>query len=83
MKNILEILKEHHIGKVYDLYVYTNPNGTISESLRFTNEVGRAQASCELIQITVKDVHTDDDIFWLTFNETDKIFSLSADRNYF
>ena len=83
MKDILEILKEHHIGKVYTLYVYTNPNGTVSNALRFSNHVGLTAASCEPIEVTVKNVHTDDENFWLIFHETDKTFNLFADRRYF
>ncbi len=76
MKAALEILKEYHNGKIYDLYIYTTPHGRISDYLQTTNHC-IAPARVEPIRLTVNDViKSEYSYFYLTFNETDKILLL-------
>jgi hypothetical protein len=79
MESILDVLKKYYIGKVYDLYVYTDPRGITAEYLSdillpIPNSIFTP------IQVTVKDVELDVELYFdcfvLTFIDSDKRFSL-------
>lgn len=81
MKSILEILKEHHIGKVYDLFIFYDICGVEYTNIQSTTDHNYRNERVEQVRLTVNDVKsqlddTDAEWFWLTFNETDKILHL-------
>ncbi len=80
MESILDVLKKYYIGKVYDLYVYTDPRGITAEYL--SDRIYPIMDSIFTpIQVTVRDVELYYDSFELTFIESSTRFSLSSHQN--